>query len=41
MSCIEDHFNMLSYKTYRNVQTLILKAAAAELYEDLQFVLSF
>ena len=40
--CIEDHFNQPGYKTYCKVQTLLLKAAASEPYEnELQFVLSF
>ena len=40
--CIEDRFNQRGYKTYCKVQTLLLKAAASEPYEnELQFVLSF
>ena len=40
--CIEDHFNQPGYKTYCKVQTLLLKAAASEPYEnELQFILSF
>ena len=41
-SCIEDRFNQPGYKTYANVQALLLKAAASEPYEEeLRFVLSF
>ena len=41
-SCIEDRFNQPGYKTYANVQVLLLKAAASEPYEEeLRFVLSF
>ena len=41
-SCIEDRFNQAGYKTYKKVQALLLKAAAAKLFEEeLQFVLSF
>ena len=40
-SCIEDHFNQPGYKTYANVQALLLKAAASEPYEELRFLLSF
>ena len=39
---IEDRFNQPGYKTYGNVQALLLKAAAAQPYEEeLRFVLSF
>ena len=40
-SCIEDCFNQPGYKTYANVQALLLKAAASEPNEELRFVLSF
>ena len=41
-SCIEDRFNQPGYKTYANIQALLLKAAASEPYEEeLRFVLSF
>ena len=42
VSCIEDRFNQAGYKTFRNVQELLLKAAAGEPYDDeLRSVLSF
>ena len=41
-TCIEDRYNQPGYKTYGKVQALLLKAAAAEPYEEeLRFVLSF
>lgn len=32
--CIKDHFKQPGYNNYGNVQTLHLKAAAPELYEE-------
>ena len=41
-SCIEDRFNQPGYKTYANVQALLLKAAGVQQYqEELQFILAF
>ena len=41
-SCIQDRFNQPGYKTYGKVETLLLKAAAAEPHGiELDFVLSF
>ena len=34
ISCIEDRFNQAGYKTFRNVQDLLLKTAAGEAYDD-------
>ncbi len=41
-SCIEDRYNQPGFKTYEKVQTLLLKAAFKESYdEEMQFVLYF
>ncbi len=41
-SCIEDRYNQPGFKTYEKVQTLLLKAASKESYdEEMQFVLYF
>ena len=40
--CIDERFNQPGYKTYTNIEALLLKAAAAQPYEEeLTFVLSF
>ena len=42
ITCIEDRFNQPSYKTYQQVETLLIKAAAGEPYEEeIDFILSF
>ena len=40
--CIDERFNQPGYKTYTNIEALLLKAAAAQPYEEeLTFVFSF
>ncbi len=42
IACVSDRFDQPGYKTYSNVQNLLLKAAKSEDYsEELQFVQSF
>ncbi len=42
ITCVSDRFDQPGYKTYSNVQNLLLKAAKSEDYsEELQFVQSF
>ena len=41
-ACIDERCNQPGYKTYANIEALLLKAAAKQPYEEeLQFVLSF